>query len=225
MQRNEQNGWKKKPNSEVIPPVAQPQEQISTLQNIITEPENQVTQPKVEVLEQKQEETIQKVQENTTSQVSPLKILGKNFSSPFAVKEKINNVKPKHIDEVEEKPFNINDVLGYINAYSSSISNDEEKANLFYALSNAKIVSNKDYIVEFIVKNSMDEQALLRYKTELTQSIKNKFAYSFLKLEISIDTQERKEVYYNPMDKFFVIIKNNPAVSKLKEAFDADVQL
>ncbi len=71
----------------------------------------------------------------------------------------------------------------------------------------------------------MDEQALLIYKTELTQSIKNKFAYSFLKLEISVDTQERKEVYYNPMDKFFAIIKNNPAVSKLKEAFDADVQL
>ena len=71
----------------------------------------------------------------------------------------------------------------------------------------------------------MDEQVLLKYRTELTQSIKNKFSYSFLKIEISLDTQERKEVYYNPMDKFFVIIKDNPAVAKLKEAFDADVQL
>ncbi|MDY6424049.1 MAG: hypothetical protein SPL06_04755 [Bacteroidales bacterium] len=71
----------------------------------------------------------------------------------------------------------------------------------------------------------MDEQVLLKNKTELVQSIKNKFSYSFLKIEISLDTQERKELHYNPMDKFFVIIKDNPAVTKLKDVFDADVQL
>lgn len=95
---------------------------------------------------------------------------------------------------------------------------------MFFALSNAKKISNKDFILELVVKSSMDEQTLARYKTDLTQSVKKRLSYKFFKIEIRVETQQKQEVIYDRMDKYFVIIKKNPAIEKLKETFDAEIQ-
>ncbi len=207
---------KKKPNSEVKATVSstQIQEKVPIVQ--VPAEKKEDPKPKIQAKEDKTEPT---EKEKTVT-----RLLGGRFSTPFSIKEGSNADIPRPIDEIEEKPFDFNDVIHYIDAYCSSISDDKEKSNLFFALSNAKKISNKDFILELVVKSSMDEQTLARYKTDLTQSVKKRLSYKFFKIEIRVETQQKQEVIYDRMDKYFVIIKKNPAIEKLKETFDAEIQ-
>ncbi|MBR1770278.1 MAG: hypothetical protein IJ748_07475 [Bacteroidales bacterium] len=79
--------------------------------------------------------------------------------------------------------------------------------------------------MELTVNNPADEDILLRHKEGLTRYLKNKLSYKFLKLEIILDNQQKKIKPYNAVEKYTAIVNNNPAVSKLKEVFDADIKL
>lgn len=146
-----------------------------------------------------------------------------NVKSIYSIKEDAPFVAPIKKEEEEGKPFNIDEVIKNLVAYASLFSNDENKVELYFALNHAKISSEKDFIVDIKVKNSADVQTLNKYKMELTQFLKNKLSYKFVKIEIDLEEMQHTTIVYNPMDKYNLVSKTNPAVAKLKETFDADI--
>lgn len=145
-----------------------------------------------------------------------------NVKSVYSISEDTSVAVPIKKEE-EGRPFNIDEVVKNLVAYASSFSNDENKVDLYFALNHAKISSEKDFIVDIIVKNSADVQTLNKYKMELTQFLKNKLSYKFVKIEIDLEEMQHVALVYNPMDKYNLVSKTNPAVAKLKETFEADI--
>ena len=154
-----------------------------------------------------------------TSKPTATGLIG-NLKSAFSIKENVSNVVANTEDE---KPFDLNEVTKNLTAYGNSFADDENKVSLYFALNQARIYSDKDFIVSLEAKNSTVAQTLTEYKNELTQFLKNKMSYKFVKIEIELANNQQKAFVYSPMDKYNLICKDNPNVIKLKEAFDADI--
>ncbi|MDO5760279.1 MAG: hypothetical protein Q4Q06_04580 [Bacteroidota bacterium] len=150
------------------------------------------------------------------------KLIG-NVKSVYSIKEDAPIITPKQ--EEEGRAFNIDEVTKNLIAYATSFSEDANKVDLYFAINHAKISSEKDFIVDIKVKTSADVQTLNKYKMELTQFLKNKLSYKFVKIEIEFENtqQNTHPTAYNPMDKYLLVSKANPSVAKLKDAFDAEI--
>ncbi|MBQ0112653.1 MAG: hypothetical protein KBT03_05950 [Bacteroidales bacterium] len=129
---------------------------------------------------------------------------------------------PRPADEVIEEPFDLNKVKKALEILASSLKN-EEHANLYYAIQNTKLESSREYVVQMWCKSALDENELNKYKSQILVFLKNKLSYTRLKLEVMYKAQERAQLVYNPVDKYFRIAEKNPIVQDLKEYFGADL--
>ena len=99
--------------------------------------------------------------------------------------------------------------------------------NIYIALSKAKVQTYKDepFIAQLSVPTSEDKQAIDSVRKELTQFIMQRTHYPHMKLEIiTQDADSTKSIIYSPVDKFAFLMKQSPAIEKLKDNFKCEIK-
>jgi DNA polymerase-3 subunit gamma/tau len=113
------------------------------------------------------------------------------------------------------------DFVSAINLYANIIK--ESNPNLYFIIGKAIYNDLTKYNVEILVNNSIDEKELLNKRTEITQFLSKRLNYKELRLNIKVKKENRKEIIYNPVDKYQYLLAKNPLLNKLRKEFNADL--
>jgi DNA polymerase-3 subunit gamma/tau len=87
-----------------------------------------------------------------------------------------------------------------------------------------KPVKANDELVTFTVVNAMQAERMNEDKTDLMTFLRRKLNNYFFNLEIIVSKEEGTTRLYTSADKFKRLSEINPAVNKLKQQFDLDVE-
>ena len=149
------------------------------------------------------------------------------FISPNKGEEKkttsVANDAPVNYDRPTEN-FGQETLENTWNAYAKLVQ-QKGKYNLYSTLSFRKPFLQEKFQVEFTIENKVQEEALEQEKTDLLGFLRKELNnYSItLKTIINIVDSERKP--YTATDKFKRMAEKNPAINKLKQQFDLDIEI
>ncbi|MCK9163195.1 MAG: DNA polymerase III subunit gamma/tau [Bacteroidales bacterium] len=108
-----------------------------------------------------------------------------------------------------------------LNNYADAIK--DSMPNLYFILTSCNIENNNDNTVTITFLNSMQEKEFEASKHEIVRIIrKTTLCESFL-FRTKIHQTEIKNKPYRPLDKFNYLANKEPAIRKLMEAFDFDI--
>ena len=81
-----------------------------------------------------------------------------------------------------------------------------------------------DRLVHFTVQNATASERINEDKTDLMIFLRKQLQHFDFQLEIIVSKAEGAAMIYTPADKFSHLAKINPALMKLKQAFDLDTE-
>jgi len=196
-----------------------------SLQTIQIKEEKPVIEQKVStpVTEIKKNETAQNNAENQPKLTS--------FSIKSALKGEVNNNSESTKIEEPKISLSTNNEVDYVdfsqeqlsevwNAYVESIKID--KPRLYHMLKSGEPIKKSKGLIGFIVKNSLQKEAVEKIQAELLNAISKKLQVSNLELEIEIVELEQKMQLYTDNDKFRYLSEKNESLNKLKQQFGLD---
>ncbi len=98
------------------------------------------------------------------------------------------------------------------------------KINLATTLLNRKPLLQHDHNIEFTIDNKVQEEELLQDKSSLMLHLRRSLRNSYLQLVVIITRDESEKKPYTPSEKFRKMAQKNPALNKLKQEFDLDIE-
>jgi len=97
------------------------------------------------------------------------------------------------------------------------------KDNEYNLMSQDYEIKNSNIIVIHIT-NSIEQDILLRFKTDLLKYLKDQFENDLIKIDTVLKQQEQTEKIYTNTDKFNHLAKKNPHLKTLKKKFGLDTE-
>jgi DNA polymerase III subunit gamma/tau len=125
----------------------------------------------------------------------------------YPEKEMINNFSQEALEKVW-------------NAFSSSIKEDQPR--LATTLTSAIPLLKEEFIIEFSVSNSLQQDAIKNYKHVLLPFLHKELKNSKITLDVTVSQQESKSMLYSDEDKYRHMVQKNPALGRLKQQFNLD---
>ena len=95
--------------------------------------------------------------------------------------------------------------------------------NLHITLTNNKPVLMGDFNVGFVIDNKVQEDEIRRIRGELLGHLRRKLKNDFIQLETEINSDIKKMKPYTPSEKFKKLAEKNPAIRKLKDQLDLEI--
>ena len=97
------------------------------------------------------------------------------------------------------------------------------KFNLHSTLTFRKPSLQEHFEIEFTIENKVQLEALEHEKADLLGYLRNELNNYGITLKLVINTVESERRPYTPSDKFKRMAEKNPAINKLKQQFDLDI--
>jgi len=136
------------------------------------------------------------------------------------VEEPINTVEHKNSQENQNSEFTQEQLTKVWNDYTESIKT--EKPRLHSMLKCGEPIKKSEQKICFIVKNSLQQEAIEKIQAELVSTIAQKLNISKIELEIEIVELEQKLQLYTDNDKYRYLSEKNESLNKLKQQFNLD---
>ena len=95
--------------------------------------------------------------------------------------------------------------------------------NLHITLTNNKPVLKGDFNVGFVIDNKVQEDEIRRIRGELLGHLRRKLKNDFIQLETEINSDIKKMKPYTPSEKFKKLAEKNPAIKRLKDQLDLEI--
>jgi DNA polymerase III subunit gamma/tau len=108
-------------------------------------------------------------------------------------------------------------------AYANFVRTQKNETD-YHSLTMAKPVKVSDEVVTFTIFNSMALENLNRSKTEMMGFLRRMLKNNAFQLEFILSKEEGAQKIYTPADKYKRLAEINPALKKLREQFDLDVE-
>ena len=99
------------------------------------------------------------------------------------------------------------------------------KHNLYSTLCFRKPVLKENALIEFTIDNKVQEETLENEKSELLGFLRKELNNYSTALKTVITTVESERKPYTSGDKFKRMAEKNPALLKLKQQFDLDIEI
>jgi len=145
----------------------------------------------------------------------------KTTSIKSLIKEPEPEIQPTtHETQQQSTPFNENDLIKYWDAFSKTI---EEKAHLKNTMINCKPVLLDNFKFEVRVHNPTQKEELLNSKLGLLKSLRTQLKNDMIQMSVHVDEKMGKKIAYTSAEKFELLNKINPLLSKLVDEFDLAV--
>ncbi|TAL60964.1 MAG: DNA polymerase III subunit gamma/tau [Bacteroidetes bacterium] len=108
------------------------------------------------------------------------------------------------------------------NNFAESLKN-KKKVNLASTLTARKPVQKDESIITFSVLNQVQEDEINAIKTELLTFLRSEMRTSSLQLKIIVDKNEGERKPYTGEEKYQRLAEKNPAIAKLRQQFNLEI--
>ncbi|MBI2268802.1 MAG: DNA polymerase III subunit gamma/tau [Bacteroidetes bacterium] len=108
------------------------------------------------------------------------------------------------------------------NLYAKNIQ-QKGKINLYSTLSFRKPLLKENFIIEFTIENKVQQEVLEQERLDLLSFLRKELNNYSINLKTIINTIESERKPYTTGDKFKRMAEKNPAINKLKQLFDLDI--
>lgn len=126
-----------------------------------------------------------------------------------------------HLADLPRDPFTIESFNLAWNAFANEIKSSGNN-NLFITLQKSK-PNISENVLEMTVNNRVQEHDIHEIKADLLAFLRKRLNNFGIDLQINIAEKKGQNKPYTPMDKFKKLAEKNPALLKLRERFDLDV--
>ena len=152
---------------------------------------------------------------------------GNDIPGTFSIKD---SGKPKKDTESDSQvqnntatsPFTQEDLKSYWNEFASSLKVDFP--HLFTTLTSREPVLKENWQIELEIDNRILEEELSLKKEDLLDFLKQKLNNFQITLKIRIQENQKELKPYTDKEKFEKMAEKNPALNKLKEQLDLDIE-
>jgi DNA polymerase-3 subunit gamma/tau len=117
-------------------------------------------------------------------------------------------------------PISADNLIQYWDDYAEK---PENKAHLKSIMINCKPIIVDDNSFEVKVNNPAQQEELMNSSIELLKIIRTQLQNDHIQMHIRIDEISEKKRAYTAIEKFEFLNEINPALSKLKEEFDLEI--
>ena len=174
--------------------------------------QKQVVAPKV-----KNEEKKEAKKENPSS----ISIKGVLSNKPVEKKEvEPEKAEEKKPDNNVSENFTQEMLINAWNMFSEMIKANRPRINSI--LKANKPVLKDNFKIEFIVSNNLQENGLIKIKSEILNSLSKSLNNNQITLEFIVKEAEKKKQIYTDSDKYKYLSEKNENVNKLKQKFNLD---
>ncbi len=155
---------------------------------------------------------------------SALKTSTPSISAKLAKNEddNINDQTQTQEQKVEYK-FDLNELVTTWNSYAA-LKKEDGKINLATALTGKKPILKDNYHIEFEVSNKAIEEALNEDKANFLEYLRRTLNNYSIKLQLNLVAIDESKKLYSATDKYKHLANKNPAIDKLRKAFDLDIE-
>ncbi|MBL7893374.1 MAG: DNA polymerase III subunit gamma/tau [Bacteroidia bacterium] len=108
------------------------------------------------------------------------------------------------------------------NLYAKEIQ-QKGKINLYSTLSFRKPLLKENFTIEFTIENKVQQEVLEQERLDLLSFLRKQLNNYSINLKTMINTVESERKPYTTGDKFKRMAEKNPAINKLKQVFDLDI--
>jgi DNA polymerase-3 subunit gamma/tau len=105
----------------------------------------------------------------------------------------------------------------------AAIQKENSKPNYAVTLSAKKLVLKDTTQIEFTVDNKTQEEFINNDKQDLLGYLRKELSNYDIQLTVTVITNDNDRKVYTPQDKFKRMAEKNPAITKLRQQFDLDV--
>jgi DNA polymerase-3 subunit gamma/tau len=110
------------------------------------------------------------------------------------------------------------------NGYAKQM-NEKGKYNLYSTLTFRKPLLTENFAVEFTIENKVQQEEIDLEKSDLLAFLRKELNNYSISLKTTINTVESERKPYTASDKFKRMAEKNPAITKLKQQFDLDIDI
>jgi len=110
------------------------------------------------------------------------------------------------------------------NAYAK-LMQQKGRLNLYSTLSFRKPTLKEKFQIEFTIENKVQQEAIELEKADLMGFLRKELNNYSISLDTIINTVESERKPYTATDKFKRMAEKNPAINKLRQQFDLDVDI
>ncbi|MEO6884459.1 MAG: DNA polymerase III subunit gamma/tau [Bacteroidia bacterium] len=214
-------------------------DEIAEKKNSILKPELKnpeiTSSPKPSVTtEKKQEESIKNY---PSEKEIPIQKVAEKKNIPIAsapsIAQFVNPAKKENAETASEKKnfestfsqpeenFSIEALEKAWNAYA--LKHQKDRMNIYTTLMNKKPILTEKNKLEFTVDNKVQEENLNEDKTNLLGFLRAELKNYALQLTVLINKDDTERKPYTAQDKFKWMAERNPAINKLKQQFDLEI--
>ena len=97
------------------------------------------------------------------------------------------------------------------------------KMNLYSTLTSRKPILKESGQIELVVENKVQEELMNEEKTDLLGFLRKELKNYGIQLVITLNKLEGEKKIYTSQDKYKRMAEKNPAITKLKQQFDLDI--
>ena len=191
--------------------------QVKADKTVLEEKINSVT-PEI-----KKNETVEnniEIKQKTTSISIKDALKGESKSSEESIKINDQKLSVNTIPENQNYDFTQEELTAVWNNYAESIKID--KPRLYHMLKSGEPVKKTSDKISFILKNSLQKEAIEKIQSELMSTISQRLKNTKIELEIEIVELEQKKQLYTDNDKYKYLSEKNESLNKLKQQFGLD---
>jgi len=191
--------------------------QVKADKTVLEEKINSVT-PEI-----KKNETVENnigIKQKTTSISIKDALKGESKSSEESIKINDQKLSVNTIPENQNYDFTQEELTAVWNNYAESIKID--KPRLYHMLKSGEPVKKTSDKISFILKNSLQKEAIEKIQSELMSTISQRLKNTKIELEIEIVELEQKKQLYTDNDKYKYLSEKNESLNKLKQQFGLD---
>jgi len=156
-----------------------------------------------------------------------VKHLGNDMPGTFSIKDSGKAKKDTESDSQVQKntatsPFTQEELKSYWNEFASSLKVDFP--HLFTTLTSREPVLKENWQIELEIDNRILEEELSLKKDDLLDFLKQKLDNFQITLKTRIQENQKELKPYTDKEKFEKMAEKNPAINKLKEQLDLDIE-
>lgn len=157
------------------------------------------------------------------------KIPQKQFGNGSIYIKDITNPSNPVVEEVEpdlaslpKTTFTQEQLIEAWNAYIEL--NAKSPGNYFITISKRQPVLGTDFKLELELENKIQEDDIISRKKEILDFLRNRLDNYEIDLELTVAQVQKETKAYTPIEKFKQMAGTNPAIVKLKDEFDLEVE-
>lgn len=140
-----------------------------------------------------------------------------------AVRSSESNVASEDAEEYEQaNPFTAAELLEAWNEFIPRLKDD--MPHLFSSLVQFSPVLNEDMSIDIVLENKLLEAELFQKKGELLGFLRSKLGNSSITLNTRVEENARETRPYTDKEKFETMAARNPALLRLKENLDLEIE-